>query len=90
MPTLEEIKLTDEQTKLMESMIEEVFSKDTPLKQLVYFQKWTKKIWDAALQAEYKHIHHWKPKLHWCQDWDGLLIDQGDPEFEHCNCFPKK
>ena len=24
--------------------------------------------------------------LHFCADWDGLLIDQTDPEFECCHC----
>ncbi len=24
--------------------------------------------------------------LHFCDDWDGLLIDQADPEFEACSC----
>lgn len=24
--------------------------------------------------------------LHFCQDWDFMLIDQTDPEFECCTC----
>lgn len=24
--------------------------------------------------------------LHFCYDWDGMLIDHTDPEFECCNC----
>lgn len=23
---------------------------------------------------------------HLCRDWDGLAIDERDPEFEHCLC----
>lgn len=26
------------------------------------------------------------PTLHLCPDWDFLLIDSGDPEFEACCC----
>lgn len=29
------------------------------------------------------------PTLHFCEDWDGLLIDENDPEFEHCKCGVK-
>jgi hypothetical protein len=29
-------------------------------------------------------------RLHFCPDWDGLLIDDSDPEFEHCRCFSEK
>lgn len=43
-----------------------------------------------ALEEEWKEILKWKPYLHWCAEWDGLLIDKGDPEFEVCTCFPKK
>lgn len=25
--------------------------------------------------------------LHFCDEWDGLLIDQTDPEFECCTCL---
>jgi hypothetical protein len=24
--------------------------------------------------------------LHFCDEWDGLLIDRDDPEFEFCSC----
>lgn len=24
--------------------------------------------------------------LHFCDAWDGLLIDKSDPEFRHCEC----
>lgn len=24
--------------------------------------------------------------LHFCDEWDGLLIDQTDPEFDCCTC----
>lgn len=24
--------------------------------------------------------------LHFCDEWDGLLIDQNDPEFAFCGC----
>lgn len=26
-------------------------------------------------------------KRHYCPDWDYMLIDEGDPEFESCLCF---
>ena len=26
------------------------------------------------------------PSLHFCPSWDGMLIDNTDPEFEHCDC----
>lgn len=45
-----------------------------------------------AVKEEWKEIGHWKPFLHWCRDWDMLLIDKDDPEFENCNCvfdYPK-
>ena len=43
-----------------------------------------------AIKSEWKEIHRWKPYLHWCREWDGLLIDKGDPEFEACLCFNKE
>jgi hypothetical protein len=42
---------------------------------------------EAALESEWNEIGHWKPYLHWCMDWDGLLIDRNDPEFSACGCF---
>lgn len=30
------------------------------------------------------------PTLHLCPDWDFLLIDDSDPEFETCTCKPKE
>jgi hypothetical protein len=27
------------------------------------------------------------PTLHFCTEWDGLVIEEGDPEFEACLCF---
>lgn len=88
--TLDEIKLTTEQEKLLTEMLREALSKPTPLKQTVYFQKHVKKIWEAAQQAHYEEMRQFKPFLHWCMSaWDGLLIDEKDPEFECCTCFPK-
>jgi hypothetical protein len=26
-------------------------------------------------------------KLHACLEWDGLIIDKNDPEFESCGCY---
>ena len=40
----------------------------------------------VVVKEEWKAIHMWKPSLHWCRDWDFLLIDNGDPEFENCLC----
>jgi hypothetical protein len=28
-----------------------------------------------------------RPTLHFCYEWDGLVIEEGDAEFECCNCF---
>lgn len=30
------------------------------------------------------------PYLHFCCEWDGLLIEEGDPEFEACDCYAKE
>ena len=30
------------------------------------------------------------PYLHWCHEWDGMLIDDSDPEFDCCLCYPKE
>lgn len=30
------------------------------------------------------------PTLHLCPDWDGLLIDETDPEYEACHCNHSK
>lgn len=43
-----------------------------------------------ALDHEWEAIGQWKPYLHHCMDWDGLLIDEHDGEFEACQCFDKK
>ena len=41
---------------------------------------------DAMLTAE-ELANGW----HWCDSWDGLLINANDKEFEHCKCdFMKK
>ncbi len=26
------------------------------------------------------------PTLHFCPEWDEMLIEEGTPEFESCNC----
>lgn len=51
MPTLEEITLTPEQEALMVEMIKDVTSAPTDLKALVRYQKWTKKIFLAGVEA---------------------------------------
>lgn len=40
-----------------------------------------------TLKKEWEEIHRWKPTLHWCPDWDYLLIQKGQAEFECCGCF---
>lgn len=30
-----------------------------------------------------------RPTLHFCIEWDELVIEEGDLEFEYCNCFIK-
>lgn len=42
-----------------------------------------------AVENEWREITSWKPFLHWCDEWDGLLVDEKDAEFEACNCFEK-
>jgi hypothetical protein len=42
-----------------------------------------------TLEEEYREIHEWKPFLHWCPEWDYLLIDKSDGEFEVCTCFER-
>lgn len=41
----------------------------------------------ARLRASREWIRKWKPFLHECSEWDGLVIDKGDAEFECCSCF---
>ena len=31
-----------------------------------------------------------EPTLHFCNEWDGMLIDKTDPEFEVCLCYAKQ
>ena len=40
----------------------------------------------TAVANEWREIHKWKPYLHFCDEWDGLLINIGDPEFKVCRC----
>jgi hypothetical protein len=35
----------------------------------------------------WEEINQWKPNLHFCPEWDYLLIDKTDVEFECCRCF---
>lgn len=38
-----------------------------------------------------KELYDKYPSLHFCPNWDLLLIEENDPEFECCTCgFPKK
>lgn len=39
-----------------------------------------------AIQDLWKQIRHWYPHMHFCPDWDFLLIHYRDPEFAHCTC----
>ena len=42
-------------------------------------------------EEEWEEILKYKPYLHFCMTaWDGLLIDEGDEEFECCQCFKDK
>lgn len=29
------------------------------------------------------------PSLHFCIEWDGLVIERRDPEFKYCRCFSR-
>jgi hypothetical protein len=42
-----------------------------------------------AIKQQWEEIERWKPFLHFCCEWDGLLIDFGDAEFDACGCFIK-
>lgn len=45
---------------------------------------------EEGAEREWRHILEWKPYLHYCRDWDFLLIDKSDGEFEACTCFPTR
>ena len=47
------------------------------------------KLREAVLE-EWKAIHEHKPFLHYCWEWDGLLIDRCDPEFSCCKCYQRR
>lgn len=42
---------------------------------------------EKAIESEWEEIHKFKPFLHFCPDWDYMLIDKGQEEFENCFCF---
>jgi hypothetical protein len=42
-----------------------------------------------AIAKEWVEIHRWKPFLHFCDEWDGLLIDRDCPEFDCCGCYER-
>jgi hypothetical protein len=44
----------------------------------------------GAMMDEWAEMRRWKPFLHWCPDWDFLLVDRHDAEFEACHCFKNK
>lgn len=46
------------------------------------------KMRDEAIGHLWEEINQWKPTLHFCRDWDFLLIENGDPEFDACQCGP--
>lgn len=45
---------------------------------------------EEAVADEWKEINGWKPFLHFCGEWDYLLIDHHDEEFDACTCFGDK
>lgn len=57
---------------------------------VIYDQSVIDRAIKEALTKEWEEIHKWKPFLHFCQDWDFLLIDKTDEEFEHCHCYEVK
>lgn len=34
-----------------------------------------------------KYISEDKKKVHYCREWDGLVIHEESPEFEACLCY---
>lgn len=42
-----------------------------------------------GVNSEWKEIRKWKPTLHFCPEWDYLLIDKNDPEYEACLCVKR-
>lgn len=44
----------------------------------------------SGVKDEWIEISRWKPYLHFCSEWDGLLIDKGDVEFESCQCLEQE
>ncbi len=43
---------------------------------------------DQAIEHLWEEINQWKPTLHFCRDWDFLLIENGYAEFTACRCGP--
>lgn len=44
--------------------------------------------WEMTINGEIPDEAKEKsPYIHFCSDWDELVIEEGDPEFESCNCF---
>lgn len=41
---------------------------------------------ETAIKEEWDGLLKWKPTPHYCPDWDYLLIDKNDGEFECCLC----
>jgi hypothetical protein len=41
----------------------------------------------------FEDCQHWLGRIlegryrHWCNDWDGLPVDEAMPEFDGCTCF---
>lgn len=50
-------------------------------------QKWK---WMESGKALPVWAREVSPTLHFCNEWDGLLIEEGDPEFEACLCLGKE
>ena len=39
---------------------------------------------------EWRGVESTGKDLHYCHDWDGLVVDSNSPEYDSCNCFPKE
>lgn len=43
---------------------------------------------DQAIEHLWQELNYEKPTLHFCRDWDFMLIDKTHDEFEACGCGP--
>ena len=45
---------------------------------------------DSEVEEVMRYLQARSPTLHRCPEWDGICIEEGDSEYEVCQCFPKE